>query len=197
MFISWVCRDQCISVACRRATQSIENQNHCLHECSPIMKPDLENTMLQVVRTRNLFYISKRNRSDYVSTCREERNKSCGDYQIFLWLWVFCVNILFPLYALSTFPSMLIIITIIHQISIFLERTSHVLRASLQEEAPLTKAHIDVLRCLVASSPSGKSDRQIFTRAVSNTCKIRGGVCMSVRDMQILTTVRFRRLMKS
>jgi len=70
-----------------------------------------------------------------------------------------------------------------HQISIFLERTSHILRASLQEEASLAKAHIDLLRCLLASSTSGKSNKQIFTRAVLDICKIRDGVRMSVFDI--------------
>lgn len=63
----------------------------------------------------------------------------------------------------------------ITSISIFLERTSQVLRSCLQEEAPLAKAYVDVRRSLITSRPNGKSDREAFAQAVVNICKIRGG----------------------
>lgn len=82
------------------------------------------------------------------------------------------------------------ILMIVQQMSVFLETTSHVLRSSLEEEVPLAKGYVDVLRCLIASSPSGKSDRKTFIRDVMDICKIRSDVRTVVLvwylDMQFL-----------
>jgi len=67
--------DECISVARRRATQMIENQSHRLRGCSLIMETDLENAILQVVRTTNYFYILKRNRSNYILRAEKKRTR--------------------------------------------------------------------------------------------------------------------------
>jgi hypothetical protein len=68
------------------------------------------------------------------------------------------------------------VLMIVQQISVFLERTSHALQSSLEEEAPLARGYVDVLRCLIASSPGGKSDRKTFSQDAMNILKMKSGV---------------------
>lgn len=67
------------------------------------------------------------------------------------------------------------------QVNIFVEKTSPVLRSSLNEEAPLAKGYIDVLRCIVVDARPGENpDKARFVQQVRRACNMGGRTVSSL-----------------
>ncbi|KAF9465891.1 hypothetical protein BDZ94DRAFT_1306625 [Collybia nuda] len=80
-----------------------------------------------------------------------------------------------------------------HSISsanLFVEKSSPILRASLEEESPLAKGYIDTLRCIITSPPDEIPGETRFVQQVKSTCHLRGRITLSEIVACVEATIR-------